>query len=162
MYDKWLTLLAQYFNWFIGATGVVASYFFGGWNEALSLLVILALLDFVSGMGASVSEGVRNPNDPTKGLNSRKGFKGIAKKAAMFAIIAVLYRIDFILGLNGILSLSVGATYFYLSNELISLFENYGRLGLPMPPQIKKAISALKSKSDVQSIRSERDDEVDK
>nr|WP_280521188.1 phage holin family protein [Paenibacillus mangrovi] len=62
-------------------------------------------------------------------------------------VIAILYRIGSFLGLSGTLSLAVGATYFYISNELISLAENYGRLGLQMPEQFKRAISVLKDKS---------------
>ncbi|RPK28775.1 hypothetical protein EDO6_04302 [Paenibacillus xylanexedens] len=65
----------------------------------------------------------------------------------MFTVIAVLFRIDTLLGLNGTLSLAVGATYFYLMNEFISLLENYGRLDLPLPEQVKKAVSILKEKS---------------
>ena len=144
MYEKWLNLLIAY-------CGTLATYFYGGWNEALSLLAILAVLDFISGMGASITEGIKHPDNTSTGLSSKKGFKGITKKAAMFIIIAVLFRVDSLLGLNGVLSLSVGATYFYISNELISLFENYGRLGLPMPDQLKQAISILKAKSEESS-----------
>lgn len=110
VYDKWLNLLIAY-------CGTLATYFYGGWNEALSLLAILAVLDFISGLGASISEGIKHPDNTSKVLSSKKGFRGITKKAAMF-IIAVLFRIDSLLGLNGILSLSVGATYFYLSESI--------------------------------------------
>ncbi|MFI2856771.1 holin family protein [Paenibacillus sp. JSM ZJ436] len=141
MYDKVL-------NTIIATFGLFATYAFGGWSEALSLLAILVVLDWFTGVSASLREGVYSPLDETKGLNSSKGFIGIFKKVLMFTVIAVLYRIDSLLGLNGNLSLAVGATYFYISNELISLAENYGRLGLPMPEQFKRAISVLKTKSE--------------
>lgn len=146
MYDKWLTVLAPYFNWFIGVGVAIISYLFGGWNEALSLLAILALLDFITGISASTKEGIQNPDDASKGLSSKKGFKGIAKKAAMFAIIAVMYRIDVVLGLSGTLSLSAGVVYFYISNELISIAENYVRLGWLVPELFKKAIAMMQDK----------------
>ncbi|MWV44983.1 holin [Paenibacillus sp. HJL G12] len=135
-------------NAIIASFGVITTYAFGGWNEALALLAILVVLDWFSGVSASLREGFANPSDKTKGLNSNKGFLGIFKKVLMFTVIAVLYRIDNLLGLSGTLSLAVGATYFYISNELISLAENYGRLGLPMPEQFKRAISVLKAKSE--------------
>ncbi|OZB98003.1 holin family protein [Paenibacillus sp. XY044] len=144
MYDKIL-------NGLIASFGVVVTYAFGGWNEALSLLAILVVLDWFTGVGASLREGFKSPSDKSKGLNSNKGFMGIFKKVLMFTVIAVLYRIDSLLGLSGTLSLAVGATYFYISNELISLAENYGRLGLPMPEQFKRAISVLKTKSEEKS-----------
>lgn len=134
-------------NFIVGVIGAVVSYAFGGWNEALALLVIFTVLDWITGLAASAYEGYKNPTRDDKGLNSRKGFFGILKKVLMFTVIAVLFRIDTLLGLNGTLSLAVGATYFYLMNEFISLLENYGRLDLPLPEQVKKAVSILKDKS---------------
>lgn len=134
-------------NFIVGVVGAIVSYAFGGWNEALALLVVFTVLDWATGLAASAYEGYKNPNRTDKGLNSRKGFFGILKKVLMFTVIAVLFRIDTLLGLNGTLSLAVGATYFYLMNEFISLLENYGRLDLPLPEQVKKAVSILKEKS---------------
>ncbi|USB34353.1 phage holin family protein [Paenibacillus sp. YPG26] len=141
MYDKILNMI-------IASFGVITTYAFGGWNEALALLAILVVFDWFTGVCASLREGYKNPSDKTKGLNSNKGFLGIFKKFLMFTVIAILYRIDSLLGLSGTLSLAVGATYFYISNELISLVENYGRLDLPMPEQFKRAIGVLKTKSE--------------
>lgn len=141
MYEKIL-------NTFVGVGGSIATYAFGGWSAALSLLALLAVADFVTGIAASTVEGVQNPDDKTKGLSSKKGFVGIAKKAAMFMIIAIMYRIDVVLGLSGTLSLSAGAIYFYLANEGISLAENLGRIGVPLPEGFKKAITMLKDKGE--------------
>lgn len=137
----------KYINFMFGILGSVTTYAFGGWNNWLELLLILTVLDFVTGIMASTYESLKNPNHANKGLSSKKGSFGIAKKALMFTVIFVMYRIDEILGLNGTLSLAVGATFFYISNELLSLAENYGRLSLPMPSQMKKAITILKNKS---------------
>lgn len=137
----------KYLNFTVGVAGSITSYAFGGWNSALELLAVLTVLDFITGMTASAYEGYKNPTRNDKGLSSRKGSFGIAKKALMFTVIFVMYRIDAILGLNGVLSLAVGTTYFYIANELLSLAENYGRLQLPMPTQMKRAISILKEKS---------------
>ncbi|NGM81273.1 phage holin family protein [Paenibacillus sp. 7124] len=134
---------------FLAVGSYIIAYAFGGWNDALSFLCFLVALDCFTGLSAAYYEGKKHPNDSTKGLNSNRGFWGILKKVLMFTVIAVLYRVDQLLGLEGNLSLMVGATFFYLGNELISLAENYGRMDLPMPEQMKKAIAVLKGKSEV-------------
>ncbi|MFS0855117.1 holin family protein [Paenibacillus taichungensis] len=133
-------------NFIVGVIGAIVSYMFGGWSNLLELLAVLTVLDFLTGIGASAFEGNKNPKRSDKGLSSKKGSIGILKKALMFTVIFVMYRIDEVLGLSGTLSLAVGATYFYIANELLSLAENWGRFGLPMPSQMKKAIAILKDK----------------
>lgn len=130
------------------AGGAIVSYLFGGWSDPLALLALCCVLDWITGVSAAAYESYKNPEDPTKGINSDRGFWGIFKKFLMFSVIAVMYRFDSMLGLEGTLSLMTGATLFYLGNEVISLAENYGRLGLPMPPQIKTLIRTLKGKSE--------------
>jgi len=102
----------------------------------LSLFLFVIVLDYISGLGASIIEG--------KGLSSAVGFKGLIKKFAIILIIALTYQIDKALGMDVIMS---GTIYFFLANELISVVENYGRMGLPLPDQIKKMIKILKEKS---------------
>ena len=69
----------------------------------------------------------------------------------MFIVIALLFQVDKLLGLNGHLSLMVGGVWFYLGNELISVAENLARLDVPLPSQIKTAITAMKSKGEDKS-----------
>lgn len=128
--------------------GSVVTFLFGGWNQALTVLSVFVVFDYLTGLAASYYEGRKNPDDVTKGWNSNKGFWGIFKKVLMFSVIALLYQVEKLLGLDGAFSLMAGATFFYIGNELLSLLENYGRLDLPMPPQMKTAITALKSKSE--------------
>jgi phage-related holin len=78
----------------IGASASIVTYFFGGWNDSLALLALLCVLDYLSGIAAAAYEGYKFLNDPTKGINSNKGFWGIFKKFLMFSVIAVLYRVD--------------------------------------------------------------------
>lgn len=139
----------KFLTYFLG--GTVLTFLFGGWSQALTVLATLVVFDYATGIAAAFYEGRKNPNDKSKGLNSNKGFWGIFKKIIMFSVISVLFQIDKLLGLNGNLSLMTGATYFYIGNELISLIENYGRLNLPMPSQMKTAITALKNKSEEKS-----------
>jgi toxin secretion/phage lysis holin len=125
------------FNTLFGIGGAVLNYMFGGWNELTQLLFLLIALDYVTGLAASIKMG--------KGLNSERGFWGIWRKGLMVLIVMVGHRFDLLLGTEIFM---VGFTYFYLANELISITENCGRLGLPLPGIIRKLIEVLKDKGD--------------
>ncbi|WP_340004263.1 phage holin family protein [Paenibacillus sp. FSL K6-0276] len=73
-------------------------------------------------------------------LITAETFWGIFKKFLM-CVIDVLYRVDMLLGLTGGLGFMVGGTFFYIGNEFFSLVDNYGRLQLPLPKQVKKNIA---------------------
>jgi toxin secretion/phage lysis holin len=119
----------------VGVGGSLVSYFFGGWSDLLSFFLLTIVIDYVTGLSASLKEG--------KGLSSHTGFWGLAKKALMLVVVVMAHRMDELMGLSVI---ETGAIYFYLANELISITENYGRLGLPLPDQVKKMIQILKNK----------------
>jgi toxin secretion/phage lysis holin len=108
---------------------------FGSWSELLSLLFFVIILDYLTGIGGAIIT--------KKGLNSSIGFIGLIKKFAIVLIVALSYQIDKSLGINGIMQ---GTIYFFMANELISIVENYGKMNLPLPPQIKKIIETLKEK----------------
>lgn len=143
MYDS---TLFKFLTYTVG--GSIVTFLFGGWSQPLTVLATMVVFDYFTGLAASYYEGRKKTEDKSKGWNSNKGFWGIFKKVLMFSVIALLYQVDKLLGLNGTLSLMTGAIFFYISNELLSLIENYGRLDLPMPEQMKTAISELKNKSD--------------
>jgi toxin secretion/phage lysis holin len=110
---------------------------FGGWNDMIQLLFLLMALDYVSGVAASLKSG--------KGLSSEKGFWGIWRKGLMIVIVMIGHRFDVLLGTHIFMA---GFTYFYLANELISITENFGILGVPLPTQLRKLIAQLKSKEE--------------
>ncbi|MDD9266035.1 holin family protein [Paenibacillus sp. GCM10023248] len=120
-----------------GVIGAILTYAYGGWSELLSLFFIAMVVDYITGIGASIKE--------EKGLSSKVGFLGIFKKFLMAVVVVLAHRMDILLGTNVLMT---GAIYFYLANELISITENYGRLGLPMPPKLKEMIQVLKAKGD--------------
>ncbi|WP_229757987.1 phage holin family protein [Paenibacillus marchantiophytorum] len=103
----------------------------------LSFFFLAMVIDYVTGIGASIKE--------QKGLSSKVGFLEIFKKFLMALIVVMAHRMDVLLGSNVIMN---GAICFYLSNELISIAENYGRLNLPMFPKLKEIIQVLKAKGD--------------
>lgn len=104
--------------------------------EALTLLIVAMGIDYVSGIAASIKEG--------KGLSSMFGAWGLARKGLMLLVILLAHRVDILLETSNV---TMGAAiYFYLANEFISITENYGRLGLPMPESLRKIIQVLKDK----------------
>ncbi len=116
--------------------GACISYLFGGWNQLLGILLAFVIIDYIAGVFASAIEGK---------LSSDIGRRGIAKKVFIFVIVAVAHLVDAALG-NG--NFFRDATiFFYLANETISILENSGRIGLPIPEVLQKAIEILKGKS---------------
>lgn len=133
-----LTHQQRIFGAIFGVLGASWEYMFGtANNDALIFLVILVVVDYISGNAASMIEG--------KGLSSRVGRRGILRKALMFVLIMICHQADKLLGLS---VLSVGVTYFYLANELLSIVENYGRCGLPVPKKVCTLITVLKNKAE--------------
>lgn len=119
------------------AIGGITGYLFGGWHALLQILLVFVAIDYLTGLLASGYEGK---------LSSKVGFRGIAKKVMIFAIVAVGHLIDTAIGENHLFRDAV--IYFYLANELLSILENAGRTGLPIPEQIKNAVDVLKGKGD--------------
>ncbi|ANY67746.1 holin [Paenibacillus sp. BIHB 4019] len=122
-----------------GVAGAFIAFAFGGWTEALTFLLIAMVADIITGISASFKEG--------RGLNSAIGSVGGAKKGLMLLVIILAHRIDVLLGLDNVAI--TAATYFYIANELISITENYGRLGLPLPDKFREMIDVLKRKGGV-------------
>ncbi|MFX3633840.1 MAG: holin family protein [Candidatus Pristimantibacillus sp.] len=119
-----------------GVLGAIITFSFGGWMESLTLLVVAMAIDYVSGITASIKDG--------RGLNSLFGAWGLARKGLMLLVILLAHRIDILLGTS---HATMGAAiYFYIANELISIIENYGRIGLPLPERLRKIIEVLKNK----------------
>ncbi|WP_217562811.1 holin family protein [Paenibacillus sp. GbtcB18] len=126
----------NFINAIAAAFGAFISYAYGGWSEALTFLLFAMMADYLTGIAASLSEG--------KGLSSQIGFKGLARKGLILFVLMLAHRIDMLIGSGN--SILTAATYFYAANEVISLTENYGRMGLPMPDAIRNIIAVLKSK----------------
>lgn len=127
----------MFFKSTIAIAGAVTSYLLGGWSALLDVLLLLVVVDYVSGVIASGSEGK---------LSSKVGLLGIAKKVFIFLIVMVAHKIDIAMG-NGSM-LKDAAIWFYIANELLSILENAGRFGLPLPPRLLEMVAVLKGKGD--------------
>lgn len=128
----------------LGVFGATISNIFGGWDAALTTLVIFMAIDYASGI---ILAGVfhKSSKSGTGGLNSHIGWQGICKKGVTLAIVLVACRLDLLIGTSYIKDAVIIA---FCANELISIVENAGLMGVPMPCIIIKAIDILKSKGD--------------
>lgn len=118
----------------ITALGTIATYLWGGWDAVLLALVVLASLDYVSGVIAAWNR---------RELDSRVGSRGIARKVGMFVVVAVANIIDQT-GMVGEPILRTAATWWYLGNEALSIVENFAEIGVPVPERILSALATLK------------------
>jgi len=118
------------------AVGAIVGYIFGEWSVLLQILLAFVIIDYVSGLLASGVEGK---------LSSKVGFRGIVKKIMIFVLVAVGHLVDKAIGDGSMIQNAI--IFFYLGNELLSILENAGRTGLPVPEQVKNAVDVLKGKS---------------
>lgn len=128
--------------------GTTFTYAFGVWPQSLTVLLVAMGVDYLTGVAAAMKE--------KKGLNSHIGSWGLTRKGLTLLIVLLAHQIDLLLQLDGV-TMS-GAIYFYLANELISITENYGRLGLPMPDNLRQIIEVLKDKGKKKSDK-DKDEE---
>jgi toxin secretion/phage lysis holin len=128
----------------LGVIGSAIATAFGGWDAGLVTLVIFITVDYVSGL---VVAGVfkKSTKTETGALESKAGWKGLCKKCMTLIFVLVAYRLDIVIGTNYIRDAVIIA---FIANELISLVENAGLMGVPMPDVITKAIDILQKKSD--------------
>lgn len=128
------------------ALGVAGSAFaaaFGGWDAGVVTLLIFMGLDYTSGL---IVAGVfhRSTKTDSGTLESRVGWKGLCRKGMTLVFVLVAYRLDVVLNVTYIRDAVVIA---FIANELISLVENAGLMGVPLPAVITKAIDTLQKKS---------------
>lgn len=124
-----------------GVLGGAVSLAFGGWNAAMTTLCIFMGIDYISGI---ILAGLFHNSAKTSGgaLSSKAGFKGIAKKCMTLLFVLIGARIDVTVGVSYVKDSICIA---FIVNELISITENAGLMGLPIPDAITKAIDMLKS-----------------
>jgi toxin secretion/phage lysis holin len=136
----------------IGVAGAAIAGAFGGWDSALATLLIFMALDYVSGMAVA---GVFHKSNKTDSgtIESRAGWKGLCRKCMTLAFVLIAYRLDLAIGTTYIKDAVIIA---FITNELISLIENAGLMGIELPDVLVKAIDVLQKKSE---SKSESEDE---
>lgn len=128
----------------LGLIGGAIATAIGGFDMALQTLLIFMVIDYLTGL---VIAGIFNKSEKTEhgGLDSHVGWKGLAKKCMTLLFVLIAYRLDLMLETNYCRNAVIIA---FAVNELISITENAGIMGLPVPKVIMGAIEVLKNKED--------------
>lgn len=140
MKEFWNTIQAVF-----TAVGGWLGYYLGGCDGLLIALIVFVVTDYITGIMCAIAD---------KKLSSAVGFKGICKKALIFALVGIGHILDTkVIGDGSVLRTAL--IFFYLSNEGLSLIENAAHLGLPVPNKLKDVLEQLHK-------RSEKEDNNDK
>ncbi|WP_314163379.1 phage holin family protein [Lachnoanaerobaculum gingivalis] len=128
----------------VGAVGGFIATVFGGWSDALVTLMIFMSVDYVTGL---IVAGIfkKSKKSESGALESRAGFKGLCRKGVALLIVLVAVRLDIVMQTTYIKDAVIIA---FIANEAISIIENAGLMGIPVPSIIAKAIDVLKKNSD--------------
>ncbi len=129
------------FDSIVGVAGGIATYLLGGWDIAMITLAIFMILDYTTGMCASFI---------TKKWNSETGAIGLVKKGTIILLVILGVFLD---------RLTTGGTWlfrnvivmFYIANEGLSVIENCGRIGLPIPKRLLDALEQLRNENDTET-----------
>lgn len=129
------------------AVGIVGGFIcslFGGWDTALATLLMFMAIDYVSGLIVAGVFHKSNKSD-TGALESRAGWKGLCRKCMSLLFVLIAHRLDLALNINYIRDAVILG---FMTNELISIVENAGLMGIPLPSVITKAIDVLTKKAE--------------
>lgn len=139
---KGVTILKETVCTALGVVGSLLAAAFGGWDAALMALMICIAVDYVS--GSIVALVFHNSSKSETGAyNSTYGLKGLCKKGLMLLFVLVAVQIDRVLGADYVRdAVCIG----FCSNEVLSIVENLGLAGVPMPQAVVKALEQLQSK----------------
>lgn len=128
----------------IGFVGSFLASLFGGWDAALTTLILFMGIDYLTGL---IVAGVFHNSGKTENgsLESRAGWKGLCRKGVTLLIVLIGCRLDLVMETNFIRD---GVVIAFIANETISIIENAGLMGIPIPSVITNAIEVLKKKED--------------
>ncbi|ENQ3106053.1 phage holin family protein [Bacillus cereus] len=121
---------------FIATSGAFIGYFLGGWDVSLKILITMAAIDYITGMIAAGYNGE---------LKSKIGFRGIAKKVVLFLLVGAAAQVDVMFGSNS--AIREATIFFFAGNELLSILENAGRMGIKLPAALTNAVEILNNKN---------------
>lgn len=124
-------------KYFFALIGMFASYLMGGFDDSIKILAIFIVLDYITGVIKAFYK---------KELSSAVGLMGILRKVSILIVICIVCLIDGIICADGLLR--AGAICYYIANECLSIIENIGVLGVPIPDKLKNALEELRGDDD--------------
>ena len=113
-------------------------YYLGGCDGLIFLLATCVIIDYITGVMCAISD---------KRLSSAVGFKGICRKVLIFLLVGLANLIDIYVVKSGSV-VRTAVIFFYISNEGVSLLENAGHLGLPIPEKLKAVLEQLHDRAE--------------
>lgn len=116
----------------------------GGWDSAMTTLIIIMAADYVTGI-LIAAVWRRSPKTEHGALESRAGFKGLIRKVLIILAVLISNQLDIALHSPGLIRTAV--ILFFIGNEGISVIENMGIMGVPLPDIVRKSFEQLKAKS---------------
>lgn len=122
----------------LSAVGGALGWFFGGMDGLIYALLVFVIADYITGVMCAIAD---------KNLSSEVGFKGICKKVLIFVMVGIGHIMDTYLIGNGEV-LRTAVIFFYCSNEGVSMLENAGHLGLPIPAKLKDILEQLHDRTE--------------
>lgn len=128
----------------VGVAGGFIASLFGGWDAALTTLLIFMGVDYATGL---IVAGVfhKSQRSTDGALESRAGWKGLCRKGTTLLVVLVACRLDLVTGSTFTRDTAIIA---FIANETISIIENAGLMGVPIPAVVVKAIDILKQKAE--------------
>lgn len=129
----------------LALAGSALAELFGGWDMALETLLILMAADWITGGLLLPAVFGKSPKSPNGALESRAGWKGLCRKGMTLFYILIAARMDRLLDMDYIRNaVCIG----FIANELLSIVENAGLMGVPLPAMIRKVIDILKENAE--------------
>lgn len=128
----------------LAGAGSVLANLFGGWDVALQVLIFFMAADYLTGI---IVAAVFNKSPKSEGgaLESRAGFKGLCRKGGILLLVLVAAKLD---ELTGAAYIRTAVCLFFVANEGLSILENLGFMGVPLPKFLKNMLEAMKDKAD--------------
>lgn len=127
----------------VGMLGGGVAALFGGWDAAMATLLLFMAVDYLTGL---IVAGVFHRSGKSAGgaLESRAGFKGLCRKGVELLVVLVACRLDLVLGCSFVRD---GVVIAFAANELISIVENAGLMGVPLPQALVQAVEVLQRRA---------------
>ncbi|WP_033165496.1 phage holin family protein [Clostridium sp. KNHs205] len=130
--------MMEHIRLILAFVGGILGCIFGGFNSLIYALTAFVAIDYITGVLLAIRD---------KKISSEVGYKGIVRKFLIFLIVSMGNIMDnYVLGTGSTLRTLV--IMFYLANEGISILENAGQLGLPIPKKLREAIEKLNSSNE--------------
>ena len=126
----------------LGVVGGLIAQLFGAWNIALTVLCVCMVVDYGTGFVVAAVFHV-SPKSAAGGLDSNAGWRGLARKVGTLVLVLMARFLDVLLGVEYVRDAVVIA---FIVNEMVSIVENCGLMGLPIPAAILSAIDVLRQK----------------